>query len=362
MIQQLIQIYFNHMDRVMYIKGKEISEKEISLYKNHSEHKPIGKIQIKTLFDKIKHSNNYKTPNGQCINIQTIREIYRKYGHQSNEYKDIKSYIPCVSPSGVFSYANNNSIISPSNLLVLDIDDLYNADIEEVKRNIFSLPYVYSVSSSLSGNGLWVIIPIDPSKDREKVFDSINQCMRLMGIKIDKLKDVARLRYISCDSNPLIKSDDTDIVIYDKELDLDLFSFINNRSYDRDIIKRALYKSQGISYTDPLEDDDICYYAAKYAIENCNTTCSSTDNNMNIWLSHLCTLSTLGYRGYELALTLSRQSSSYTSDDNVRKAFDSMSKKAAIDSRKGFLKYFGVCKRTLGDKVWINKLKEIYNF
>ena len=103
-------------------------------------------------------------------------------------------------------------------------------------------------------------------------------------------------------------------------------------------------------------------YAAKYAIENCNTTCSSTVNNMNIWLSHLCTLSTLGYRGYELALTLSRQSSSYTSDDNVRKAFDSMSKKATIDSRKGFLKYFSVCKRTLGDKVWINKLKEIYNF
>lgn len=362
MIQQLIQIYSKHMDRVMYIKGKEISEKEISLYRNHSEHKPIGKIQIKTLFDKIKHSNNYKTMNGQCINIQTIREIYRKYGHQSNEYKNIKSYIPCVTPSGVFTYADNNSLISPSNLLVLDIDDLYNIDIEEVKRNIFSLPYVYSVSSSLSGNGLWVIIPIDPLKDREKVFDSINQCMRLMGIKVDKLKDIARLRYISCDSNPLIKSDDTDIVIYDKELDLDLFSLTNNRPSDRDIIKRALYKSQGTPFTDPLDNDELCYYAAKYAIENCNITCSSTDNNMNIWLSHLCTLSTLGYRGYELALTLSRQSSSFISDTDVKKAFDGMSKKAAIDSRKGFLKYFGVCKRTLGDKVWISKLKEIYNF
>ena len=255
------------MDKVIYIKGKEISEKEISLYRNHSDHTPIGKIQIKTLFDKIKNSNTYKILNGQCINIQTIRDIYRKYGHQSNEYKNIKSYIPCVTPSGVFTYADNNSLILPSNLLVLDIDDLYNVDIDKVKRNIFSLPYVYSVSSSLSGNGLWVIIPIDPNKDREKVFDSINQCMRLMGIKVDKLKDIARLRYISCDINPLIKSDDTDIVIYNKELELDLFSHTNNRPSDRDIIKRVLYKSRGTQFVDILDDDELCYYATKYAIE-----------------------------------------------------------------------------------------------
>lgn len=349
------------MDKVIYIKGKEISEKEISLYRNHSDHTPIGKIQIKTLFDKIKNSNTYKILNGQCINIQTIRDIYRKYGHQSSEYKNIKSYIPCVTPSGVFTYADNNSLILPSNLLVLDIDDLYNVDIDKVKRNIFSLPYVYSVSSSLSGNGLWVIIPIDPNKDREKVFDSINQCMRLMGIKVDKLKDIARLRYISCDINPLIKSDDTDIVIYNKELELDLFSHTNNRPSDRDIIKRVLYKSRGTQFVDILDDDELCYYATKYAIEKCNITCSSTDNNMNIWLSHLCTLSTLGYRGYELALTLSRQSSSFASDADVKKAFDGMSKRATIDSRKGFLKYFGVCKRELG-KSWINKLKDMYNF
>ena len=123
------------MDKVIYIKGKEISEKEISLYRNHSDHTPIGKIQIKTLFDKIKNSNTYKILNGQCINIQTIRDIYRKYGHQSSEYKNIKSYIPCVTPSGVFTYADNNSLILPSNLLVLDIDDLYNVDIDKIKIN-----------------------------------------------------------------------------------------------------------------------------------------------------------------------------------------------------------------------------------
>ena len=110
-----------------------------------------------------------------------------------------------------------------------------------------------------------------------------------------------------------------------------------------------------------MYDDDLCYYAAKYSIEHCNYTCSDPSNNMNNWLGHLCSLSTIGYRGYDLALTLSRQSDGFKSESEVYKAFNNMSKKANGESRKGFLRYFGICKRELG-KSWINKLKDMYKF
>ena len=342
-----------------YIKGKEISEMEISVYKNILDHIPTSKTTIKQLMSNIKNSHGYNTPNGY-INISTIRDIYNKYGHKSPEYKRIKSLIPCVTPSGLFKYANNESLISPTNLLVLDIDDLYNKDINQLKRDIFKLPYVYSVCESLSGNGLWVIIPISPDKDRVKIFNHINREFKLKYITIDQLKDIARLRIISIDPYALVKDDNEDILIYDKELDLPADLFSNRDKFDyKNIIRSTL--SGNRNSNDPLYDDDLCYYAAKYSIECCNYTCSDPSNNMNNWLGHLCSLSTIGYRGYDLALTLSRQSDGFKSESEVYKAFNNMSKKANGESRKGFLRYFGVCKRELG-KSWINQLKDIYKF
>lgn len=354
------------MSEVAYIKGKEILEKEISFYEGIQYHRPIGRISIKGLFDRIRHNDIYTKQRGGTISIYEIREIYRKYGHKSKEYNAVKRFVPCVTPSGVFTYANNNSLVTPSNLLVLDIDDLNNGDIERVKKEVFALPYVYSVSVSLSGSGLWAIIPIDPNKDRVKIFDSINQEMKLRNIKLDKLKDITRLRLIAYDPDPLVKPDDADVVIYDKELDLSLFTQVNKQPSYRDVIQGVLFGRPTGGQAGSLKDDDnLCYYAAKYAIEKCGASCTANDNNMNVWLGHLGTLAELGDMGLDLALTLSRQSSSYVSDEEVERAFKwtkDHGPKDGKDSRDGFLKYFSICKKALGEKIWISKLKEMYNF
>ena len=101
-------------------------------------------------------------------------------------------------------------ILQYNPLLVLDFDNL--PDIEEAKRILATLPYVYYAGLSVSGRGLFAIIPIAAADhtQHKDYFHALEKEMQTLGLTIDKAcKDVTRLRVVSYDENPYINPDCT---------------------------------------------------------------------------------------------------------------------------------------------------------
>ena len=101
-------------------------------------------------------------------------------------------------------------------LIVLDFDNL--PDIEAAKQTLASLPYIYYAGLSVSGRGLFAIIPIAATDhtQHKTYFHALEKEMQTLGLTIDKAcKDVTRLRVISYDENPYINPDCTTYTLYE---------------------------------------------------------------------------------------------------------------------------------------------------
>lgn len=85
-------------------------------------------------------------------------------------------------------------------LMVLDFDDEENPD--ALRSDLRSLPYIYYAGLSVSGKGLFAIVPLDTGDYRmhKAFFDALKDEMASLGHTIDKAcSDVTRLRYVSYD-------------------------------------------------------------------------------------------------------------------------------------------------------------------
>lgn len=107
-----------------------------------------------------------------------------------------------------------NNVIQHNNIMCIDVDEEDNKDlfakygVEEIKRIIFSLDFVYCACLSCRGKGFYFIVPIPDSKDIEIYYTSMYYKLKKYGITIDKhCKDITRIRFGSYDENMLIKRD-----------------------------------------------------------------------------------------------------------------------------------------------------------
>ena len=114
-----------------------------------------------------------------------------------------RSQLPAATISAVLSTRESSQplekrIIQYNPLLTLDFDNL--PDIEEAKRILATLPYVYYAGLSVSGRGLFAIIPIaaEDHTQHKTYFHALEKEMQILGLTIDKAcKDVTRLRVVS---------------------------------------------------------------------------------------------------------------------------------------------------------------------
>lgn len=122
---------------------------------------------------------------------------------EKNKRRETKlNNLPAVTFSGEFNYKNTNGLISYTNIICIDIDNIYNLD--EIKNLILNDNYVLAMFLSPSQNGLKVLIRVPGSSE-----DFITQWLYLESyflkqykIKIDPLcKDITRLCYYSYDPN-----------------------------------------------------------------------------------------------------------------------------------------------------------------
>lgn len=111
----------------------------------------------------------------------------------------LKENFWAITPSGVFSHQRNDSLVTPSGFISIDIDNLPP---NVAKDKLRVLPFISYIGTSVSGNGVWALIPISsPENFSEHFYHIKNFLMESVGIKIDaSCGNISRLRGYSFDS------------------------------------------------------------------------------------------------------------------------------------------------------------------
>lgn len=142
-------------------------------------------------------SNQYKTV------VEKIRN-----STDEHEQKELKSKLPAITPSGLFTLRKADSLIKHSGFICIDIDEKDNIDAEnfsELKTLIKELDCVAYCGLSVSGKGYFVLIPISSPDKHKEHFKSLQAAFERSGIKIDSsCSDVSRLRFASFGDAPYI--------------------------------------------------------------------------------------------------------------------------------------------------------------
>jgi len=171
---------------------------------------------MKSILDiKVSCFKNYNTP-GNPRNVNLLHwltsnkyqsEVFKIRSLDDKSERDkIKSKLPAITPSGIFSFRNQSDLINHSGLIQIDIDlteeNKLITNWNELKSELSKISNIAYLGLSVSGRGYWGLIPIPMEPENHKrYFDAINEAFFKMGIKLDAApKNPASLRGYSFDS------------------------------------------------------------------------------------------------------------------------------------------------------------------
>jgi hypothetical protein len=148
------------------------------------------------------------------FDINQLIEVI-KYGYIKNEVETLRSKknkaerskikqskLPCVTLSGIFQKRNKDNLKEHSGLMQIDIDDVQ--DYDAIYRKLISDEYTYVAFKSPSGNGIKLVVKINPSIDThlEQFLSLQKYYFDEFKIEIDSAcKDIARCMLLSYDPN-----------------------------------------------------------------------------------------------------------------------------------------------------------------
>lgn len=115
----------------------------------------------------------------------------------------IKAMLPAATISGTFSERKKVGLIQHSGFIAIDIDAQDNPKVDSwasVRDKLAEVKNIFFSALSVSGNGVFLVVPIYSPKQHEKHFDALKWDFARLGYVIDKsCRDVSRLRGISYD-------------------------------------------------------------------------------------------------------------------------------------------------------------------
>lgn len=130
--------------------------------------------------------------------VKQIRTIDDK-----SERDKIKETLPGITPSGTFTYRNEQSLVQHSGLIQFDIDGKDHTHIgnyTELKKYISNINNVLYCGLSVSGRGYWGLVPIKHPDKHKSHFRALYKAFEKLGLNIDKApSNVASLRGYSFD-------------------------------------------------------------------------------------------------------------------------------------------------------------------
>ena len=137
--------------------------------------------------------------------VLKYRALVQQFGHDSEVAKKFKIQLPAATISGTFYPTKEaTNLVQHSGLICIDIDSKDNVglDMGALKNQLAEVPQVLFTASSVSGSGLYCIIPLLYPERHQQQFAAIMRDFSRIGVVIDKnCKNVNRLRTISVDAD-----------------------------------------------------------------------------------------------------------------------------------------------------------------
>lgn len=265
------------------MKTRELLKSKISLYKRVNETKSMT-ITLDDWLHKV-------TPAAKDA-IMNIRMTNEDDPKGAKAMKTVN--LPCVTISGLFEGDRKVKAVTAVNpIICVDIDEIPEGmTLDGLKRKVFDLEYVFYVSLSARGNGIFALVYYNKENDFVKTFLALEKDFAGMGIKIDRAcKDICRLRFVSWDEHPLEKDE---VEMYDDY-------------YMEEFDDPQYYKEEKKRETPLCMDDWFTYKTIKYLIGECGYRADGYQD----WLMDGFRLATFGEYGQVLFMYLSRMSSGY---------------------------------------------------
>lgn len=306
---------------------KELLKNKLSLYKRVNETKSVT-ITLDDWIHKV-------TPAAR----RPVEEIRKTNQTDPKGAKAMKNAnLPCVTISGLFEGERKASLVTQTNpIICVDIDVLPDGmTLEELKRKVFELPYVFYVSLSARGEGIFALIYYNMDKGFLYTFKSLQQDFKDMGIEIDKAcKDICRLRFVSWDEDPLEKEE---VEMYEPVY-LEMFA------------DPKFYKEEKDRPVGQLSMDDyFTYKTIKYLISNCGYRADDYQD----WLMDGFRLATFLQYGHPLFMYLSRVSEGFNESAAERKWNECV--RTTQMTKDSLSHYYAEAKKRLGSD-WIRIIR-----
>ena len=157
---------------------------------------------------------NYQTPHSPKSITLDKWLISNKYSNEVNrirntkckkERNSLKSLLPAITPSGMFTYRSSDQLVRHSGFLQVDIDfsdNLHISNYDSLKQELIKIENFAYLGLSVSGNGYWGLVPISQPEKHSAHFDALVKIFKKLGIKIDaSCRDFCRLRGYSSDDS-----------------------------------------------------------------------------------------------------------------------------------------------------------------
>ncbi len=159
----------------------------ISLFQNAQAVIPISEMSMEDFLNNIKY--------GKWKNeVETIRLEKDK-----EKRKALKEMLNAVSASATLSKRNQNNVTKHSGYICIDADGI--TDDGRLRKD----PYVFAIFRSVSGNGLAIIVRINPEKHKESFRFLQKHFFDNYSITVDPApQNVASLRFVSYDPDLFI--------------------------------------------------------------------------------------------------------------------------------------------------------------
>ena len=205
----------------------------------------------------------------------------------------LKRSLPQATISGVFSPTRaKNNLSQHSGLICVDIDAKDNPDIldwETLKQDLSVLPQIAYCALSVSGKGLFLVIPLRYPEKHLQQFRQLQIDFRKMGIMIDSAcSDITRLRCLSYDEHPIINE--------------------NATLYEGVYVEKPKHKSFPTCFIYEGENTFAEVAVCCRKIQQCGIDITASYDD---WLKVGCALATLGESGRALFHICSRQNAKY---------------------------------------------------
>lgn len=279
---------------------------QISLYKNSQD--SVGSVIDFTKVLRIIKSDKLR------VKILALKVILEREGKHA--YQDAKESLPAVTFAGIFSPRRSlETCVDYSSLIVLDVDKLSPAEIEDL-RDAFSLDrHILCYFTSPSGAGLKIIVQVDSeAKDHYSAFESLRvYFLANYQVKLDPSgKDISRICYLTCDPD----------LYYNGQAE-PFHVEVSEEQRNRVYADREVYNSKGKITTNDLEIYRVCKGWADYHCEY-----KEGSRNQNIFICS-CNLNRCGLSLENAILSIARDRTDLPVSeikDTVRKVYKSKEK------------------------------------